>query len=98
MVKVIESRLEIPTKGKVLLDFYADWCGPCSRIAPMFAKLAELYPEVVFLKANVDDIPELSDEFGVTVLPTFVFLKDGVVFHRTEGADIQSLGKILETF
>jgi thioredoxin 1 len=92
MVKCVSTAGEIPRKGAVVIDFFATWCGPCKRIAPVFEDLADkFYPAVTFLKVDVDESPELVDQFDVSAMPTFVFLKDGVIVKRVEGADVMGL-------
>ena len=70
----------------VLVDFYADWCGPCRMVAPIVAEIAEENPDIVVAKVNVDDQPELASEFGVFSIPTLVVLKDGKVVNQASGA------------
>lgn len=96
MVKIIESETEIPRKGVVVIDFYANWCGPCKRIAPTFEKLAEEFKQVTFLKVNVDESPDLTEMFDVNAMPTFVFLVDGKVVQTVEGADLNKIIASLE--
>lgn len=60
----------------VLLDFYADWCGPCRMLAPILAELEEEYTDVKFCKINVDNEPELAREFKVKNIPMVAFVKD----------------------
>ena len=92
MVKIISEASEIPQKGCVVIDFFATWCGPCKRIAPYFEDLADkYYPAVLFLKVDVDEAPELVDRFDISAMPTFVFLKDGKLVKRVEGADVTGL-------
>ncbi len=91
MVKIVGEIGEIPMKGGVVIDFFATWCGPCKKIAPHFEKLAELYPQVTFLKVDVDESPELVDQYQIQAMPTFVFLKDGAVVKRIEGADLREM-------
>ncbi len=69
-----------------LLDFYADWCGPCKMIAPFVAQIADEHPEYLICKINVDNSPELAKEFGVMSIPTLVVLKDGKVVNQSAGA------------
>lgn len=64
-------------KGLVLVDFYADWCGPCKMLAPVIAELAEEHPEVSFYKVNIDENAELAAEYGVMSIPTIVLIKGG---------------------
>ena len=62
--------------GLVVIDLYADWCGPCRMLAPVLAQLESEYPEVKFCKINVDDEPELARAFNVTSIPMVAFVKD----------------------
>lgn len=58
-----------------VIDFYADWCGPCRRLAPVLDELAVEYAgKVIFYKVNVDDEKEIAEAFGITSLPTIVFV------------------------
>lgn len=70
----------------VLVDFYADWCGPCRMVAPLLEEIANENPDVVVAKVNVDDQPELASEFGVFSIPTLVVLKNGAVASKSAGA------------
>lgn len=70
----------------VLLDFYADWCGPCQVLLPTVEKLAKEYKgKVEIQKVNVDKHPELSAKFGVRSIPTLVFIKDMNVVEQLKG-------------
>ena len=70
----------------VLLDFYADWCGPCRMVAPILEEIASEHPEYVIGKINVDDEPELATKFGVVSIPLLVVLKDGEIVNQALGA------------
>lgn len=70
----------------VLLDFYADWCGPCRMVSPLVDEIAEENPQFLVGKINVDSEPELAGEFGVTSIPTLVVMKDGKVVNQSAGA------------
>lgn len=71
----------------VLVDFYADWCGPCKMMAPVVEKLAEEFDGKVKVgKINVDDEPELAQKYRVVSIPTFLILKDGEVKETSVGA------------
>ena len=70
----------------VLLDFYADWCGPCRMVAPIVHEIAEENENVVVGKINVDDEPELAMKFGVMSIPTLIVLKGGEEAARATGA------------
>lgn len=70
----------------VLLDFYADWCGPCRMVSPLVDEIAEENPQYLVGKINVDDEPELAMQFGVSSIPMLVVLKDGAVVNQAAGA------------
>jgi thioredoxin 1 len=91
MVRTVSDLSDIPKDGYVLIDFFATWCGPCKRIAPFFEKLADEYVGIIFLKVDVDESPDLVNEFDIQAMPTFVFLKNGQVVKRVEGADMAQL-------
>ena len=71
---------------QVVVDFTASWCGPCQRIAPVFAKLAEEMTDVVFVKVDVDENAEVAEECGIQSMPTFQFYKSGEKVHEFSGA------------
>ena len=70
----------------VLLDFFADWCGPCRMVAPILHEIAEERPDVIVGKINVDDEPGLAEAFGVYSIPTLIVMKNGAVVRQTSGA------------
>ena len=70
----------------VLLDFYADWCGPCRMVSPLVDEIAEENPQYVVGKINVDNEPELAQAFGVMSIPTLVVMKNGKIINQTVGA------------
>ena len=70
----------------VLIDFYADWCGPCRMVAPILHEIAEERPDVIVAKINVDNEEELAMEFGVYSIPTLVVMKNGEVVKQASGA------------
>jgi thioredoxin 1 len=78
---------EIKSSDKVvLLDFYADWCGPCRMVSPIVDEIAEENSDVVVGKINVDDEQELASAFGVVSIPMLVVMKDGQEINRSVGA------------
>ena len=70
----------------LLLDFYADWCGPCRIVSPIIEEIANDRPDVAVGKVNVDSEPELAAAFGVYSIPTLVVLKNGRISARVTGA------------
>ena len=74
------------SEKRVLLDFYADWCGPCKMVAPIIDEIAEENPQYVIGKINVDENPELAIEFGVSTIPNLVIMEGGEVINQIAGA------------
>lgn len=70
----------------VLLDFYADWCGPCRMVSPIVDEIAEERGDILVGKINVDDEPELAQAFGVISIPTLVVMKNGEIVNQATGA------------
>ncbi|MBQ4628498.1 MAG: thioredoxin [Clostridia bacterium] len=70
----------------VLLDFYADWCGPCRMVSPLVDEIAEENPQYRVGKINVDNEEELAQEFGVSSIPMLVVLKNGQIVNKAVGA------------
>lgn len=70
----------------VLLDFYADWCGPCRMVSPLVDEIAEENPQYLVGKVNVDNEPELAAAFGVSSIPMLAVMKGGKVVAQAVGA------------
>ena len=70
----------------VLIDFYANWCGPCKMLSPIIDEIADEREDIIVGKINIDSEPELAEKFGVFSIPTLVILKDGNVIHQSAGA------------
>ena len=88
VIKINKENFEAITNGDkiVLIDFYADWCGPCRMMAPIVDEIAEERDDIVVGKLNVDDEPELASKFGIFSIPTLVVMKEGQVLEQASGA------------
>lgn len=84
-------------KGLVVIDLYADWCGPCRMLAPVLAELESEYPDVKFCKINVDNDPELAKAFNVKNIPMVAFVKDNTFADMSIGfVPKENLKKLIE--
>lgn len=70
----------------VLLDFYADWCGPCRMVGPVVEEIANERDDILVAKINVDDEPDLAMQFGVSTIPSLFVLKNGEIVNQASGA------------
>ena len=70
----------------VLVDFYADWCGPCRMVSPIVDEIAKENPQYLIGKVSVDQEPELAQDFKVLSIPTLVVIKDGKAVKQVTGA------------
>ena len=70
----------------VLLDFWAAWCGPCRRVAPIIEEIASERADIKVCKVNVDEQPELASEFRIMSIPTLMVMEDGKVVNEVRGA------------
>ena len=78
----------------VLVDFYADWCGPCKMLAPIIDQIASERTDCDVFKLNVDEAPEIAAQYGVMSIPTLIVFRDGKVAGKTVG--VQSKQNIVK--
>jgi thioredoxin 1 len=84
--------------GNVVVDFFAEWCGPCKMIAPQFEELSTKYLNIRFCKVDVDTCSDIAGSCGVQAMPTFILFKDGVECGRIIGANIEKIKSEIEKF
>ena len=72
--------------GIVLVDFWAEWCGPCKRFAPVYERVSEKHPDVLFGKVDTEVETALSIEFNIVSIPTLMAVRDGVLVFAQPGA------------
>ncbi len=76
-IQSLEQFKKETAEGKVLVDFYATWCGPCKMLAPIVEEVANAHPEIKVLRIDVDEVPEVAGLFGIQSIPTLIRFEDG---------------------
>ena len=82
--------------SQVLIDFYADWCGPCRMLAPVIEEVQKEDNNITVMKVNVDDNPEIASSYGVRSIPTLVAVRDGKTIKQVVG--FRSKADIIKMF
>ena len=77
---------EILKNQLLLIDFWAEWCGPCKSMHPIFTRMAKKYKQVRFARVNVDDAQDIAVKYDVQSIPTFIMFKNGEIVNRMVGA------------
>lgn len=81
---------------KVVIDFFATWCGPCKKMSPIFDKKEEEYSDIKFFKVNVDEAEDIVSKYEISAMPTFLFIKDKeLIGKKLEGASEEKLVEFL---
>ena len=76
----------IEKSGIVLVDFWAEWCGPCRMFGPIFETASEKYPEITFGKVDTEAEQQLAGEAGISSIPTLMVFRDGILLYNNPGA------------
>jgi len=87
------SQLEGLGNGLIVLDFWATWCAPCGQMNTLFDQLAEQYTTLKFAKVEAEQLSDVTEKFSITAVPSFVFIKNGKVIEKIEGADSPALAQ-----
>jgi thioredoxin 1 len=77
---------EISNNNLLLVDFWAEWCGPCKSMHPIFTRMAKKYKQVRFARVNVDNAQDIAMKYGVQSIPTFIMFKNGEIANQMVGA------------
>ncbi|XP_064476940.1 thioredoxin-2-like [Ornithodoros turicata] len=92
-----EKQLEEAGGKLVVVDFFATWCGPCKMIEPFLKNQSELHKDtVIFLKVDVDENEEISSEYAIQCMPTFLFIKNKAKVDEISGANQEKIKEMLE--
>ncbi|AOX44226.1 thioredoxin [Spiroplasma sp. NBRC 100390] len=85
-LKTVDEFEKVIAENKLtLVDFYADWCGPCKMIAPVISELAKDRGDVNFVKINVDELQDLAQNYGILSIPTLITFQNGNELKRKTG-------------
>ena len=92
-----EYKACISQNKKVVIDFYADWCGPCKTVSPKFTVFSKEFKNIVFAKVNVDKNCQATEDAEIEAMPTFVLFKDGKIMTKQLGTNTAALQAKLRT-
>lgn len=91
-----EFNKTIEENANVIIDFSAEWCGPCKAIAPKFTAIAKKNPKIVFVKIDVDASQDIAERLEIDCMPTFILMQNGKEVKRESGADIRLVEKMVD--
>lgn len=80
-----EEFYEEMKEGKVLVDFFATWCGPCKMLSPVIEQVEKEHPELKVLKVDVDELPSIAAKYGIQAIPTLFLFNDGTKVNHGMG-------------
>ena len=99
MIYIIDDNIDEVTahNNYVLIDFWAQWCGPCRALSPFIDKLEKEFPHITFCKANVEEAEKISERLGVQNLPCVIFYDHGKEVNRVIGNNQIRIREIIES-
>lgn len=84
-IKTQQEYNDLISKGLVLVDFFANWCGPCRMLTPVLEEISEEDASLNILKVNVDELPSIASDYGVMAIPALFLIKEGKVINAAKG-------------
>jgi len=87
----LDAKLKEAGGNLVVIDFHASWCGPCKLVAPKVEELAKVHPDIMFLKVDVDECEDIASQYEISVMPTFVFIKNEKKLESFSGGNFEKL-------
>lgn len=88
---LVGCRSLVNDDAQVVVDFFAEWCGPCKMISPYVASLESQFPDVTFIKVDVDELQDVAAQQNISAMPTFQFFKNGAMLEEFRGASKEKL-------
>ncbi len=85
MIKLTNKNFEKETKGLIIIDFWAPWCGPCRMMAPIFEEASKEVKNLKFAKLNTEEFPEIAERYNISGIPCLIIMKNGKEIDRIIG-------------
>lgn len=84
-IKTVEEFNELIKGKKVVIDFFANWCGPCKMLAPIFEEVSNEFSDIKFAKVDIDEVEDLPKMFGIMSIPTLLIFEEGKLVKKISG-------------
>ncbi|ESO03718.1 hypothetical protein HELRODRAFT_173420 [Helobdella robusta] len=94
----LESTIRNASNKTIIIDFCAEWCVPCKALSPKLKDFAKSCPNIILVKVDVDDAEDVADKYGVTVLPTFVVIRNGCMADKLIGSELDKIEKMFKKY